>query len=127
MSFFILSRQSLHQYNIIKKFSFLCYTFTFVILTYLLINSLFANSFLLLNSLCLIINLISRISNKIYIVYRHAAESSNRIIFFLLIRIFKRYKILNSSVYNYVFTIELKFFDILIARRQTHQRIHVRD
>ena len=94
-------------------------------LTYLLINSLFANSSLFLNSLRSIVNLTSRILNKIYIVYRHAAELSNRITFFFLIKIFNRYKIFNSSVYDDVFTIELKLFDVLIARRQTHQKVYV--
>ena len=84
-------------------------------LTYSLTNSVFTNAFLLLNSLRSIINFIFRISNRIYIVYRHAAELSNRIIFFLFIKTFNEYKIFNSSVYNYVFTIELKFFDMLIA------------
>ena len=84
-------------------------------LIYLLINSLFASFFLLLNSLRSIVNFIFRISNKIYIVYRHAVESSNRTAFFFLIRTFNRYKIFNSSVYDDVFTTELKFFDVLIC------------
>ena len=127
MFFFIFSRQSLHQYNITKKFSFSGYIFIFVMLIYLLTSPLFASLFLLLNSLCSIVNLSFRISNKIYIVYQHVAELNNRIAFFFLIKTFNRYKIFNSSVYDYVFTIELEFFDVLIARRQTHQRFHVRD
>ena len=89
-------------------------------LAYSLTSSLFVSSSLLLNSLHSIVDFTSRILNKIYIVYQHVAELSNRTAFFLLIRTFNRYKVFNSSVYNYVFIIELKFFDILIARRQTH-------
>ena len=92
-----------------KNFIFLLYFYSSMLI-YLLTNSLFASSLLLLNSFHSIVNLISRISKKIYIVYRHAAKASNRIAFFLLIKIFNRYKISNSSVYNYVFTIELEFF-----------------
>ena len=125
--FFIPSHQSLYQYKITKKLSFLCYTSIFVMLIYLLTNPLFASSFLLLNSLRSIVNLILRISNKAYIVYRHAAESSNRIAFFLLIKTFNRYKVFNSYIYDYVFIIELESSNVLIARRQTHQKIHIRD
>ena len=96
-------------------------------LIYLLINSLFANSSLFLNLFHLIVNLTSQILNKIYIVYRYAAESNNRIAFFSLIRTFNQYKIFNSFVYDNIFIIELKFFDVLIAQRQTYQKIHVRD
>ena len=96
-------------------------------LVYLLINSLFASFLLLLNSLRSIVNLIFRISNRIYIVYRYVAGSSNRIAFFFLIRTFNQYKIFNPSVYDYIFIIELEFFDVLIARQQTHQKIYVCD
>ena len=50
-------------------------------LAYLLISPLFANFLLLLNSFHPIVNLISRILNKIDIVYRYTAELSNRIAF----------------------------------------------
>ena len=96
-------------------------------LIYLLTNSLFASSFLLLNSLRLIVNFTFRISNKIYIIYQHVTKSSNRTAFFLFIKTFNRFKIFNSSVYDDAFIIKLKFFDVLIARRQTHQKVHVRN
>ena len=118
---------NLYQYNITKKFSFFCYIFTFVILIDLLISPLFGNSSLLLNLLYLIVNFIPRTSNRIYIVCRHAAESNNWIAFFFLIKTFNRYKAFNLSVYDYVFTIELEFFNVLIARWQTYQRVHVRN
>ena len=112
---FLTSKFTLIQYY--KEVFIFCYTSTFIMLIYLLINPLFMNSSLFLNLLCSIVNFIFRILNEIYIVYRHIAESSNRITFFLLIRIFNQYKTFNLSVYNYIFTIELKFFDVLIVQR----------
>ena len=47
-------------------------------------------------------------------------KSNNPTAFFFFIKIYNRYKICNSFIYDYVFVIELKKFDMLIARRQTH-------